>query len=343
MFATDAYAPLIKKLEERSGKKYSANDASQTYVKAFRVVSDHLRAAGYLIADGVLPGNVERGYVVRRLIRRAVRYADTLGVPHGKLGDLTGVAEIGAEETRFRKTLERGMKELARFTAQGSLSAADAFQLFTTYGFPIELIAEEAGLKGIKQIDFEGFKELLKEHQNLSRAGSEQKFKGGLADTSEKTTRLHTAHHLLLKALQFVLGAHVKQRGSNITQERLRIDFSHGEKMTKEQIELVEHIVNEKIHENLPVIRTEIAREDAEKLGAEHEFGAKYPDKVSVYSIGPEGADIAAPEFEKAYSIEFCGGPHVTNTGELAKSGVFKIQKEEAVSAGVRRIKAVLQ
>ena len=284
-----------------------------------------------MIADGVLPGNVERGYVVRRLIRRAVRYADALGVPHGKLGDLTGVAEIGAEEARFRKTLERGMKELARFTAGGSLSAQDAFQLFTTYGFPIELIAEEAGLKGIKQIDFEGFKELLKEHQNLSRAGSEQKFKGGLADTSEATTRLHTAHHLLLKALQQVLGPQVHQRGSNITQERLRIDFSHDKKLTTEQLEQLEQLVNEKIKEDLPVVRTEMPLAEAEKLGAEHEFGAKYPERVSVYSVGP---------LDSAYSTEFCGGPHVQRTGEL---GTFKIVKEEAVAQGIRRIKAVLQ
>ena len=325
VFATQAFTPLIKKLEDASGKTYEKDKRS------FRIVADHLRAAGFLIADGVLPGNVERGYVVRRLIRRAVRYADTLGVPHGKLGDLTGVAEIGAEETRFRKTLERGMKELARFTAGGSLSAADAFQLFTTYGFPIELIAEEAGLKGIKQIDFEGFKELLKEHQNLSRAGSEQKFKGGLADTSEKTTRLHTAHHLLLRALQQVLGAGVHQRGSNITQERLRIDFVHGEKMTAEQKAEVERIVNEKIKEDLPVVRTEMPLAEAEKLHAEHEFGAKYPDRVSVYSVGP---------LDSAFSIEFCGGPHVGHTGEL---GTFKIQKEEAVAQGIRRIKAVLE
>ena len=356
-----AHAPIISYLEKASGKKYL--EVSPLDIRAFRIIADHMKAAVFLIGDGVRPSNTERGYFVRRLIRRGVLYADRLGITENTFSGIVGaVADmykeqypeltaqgveiaqvIAQEEERFRKTLERGVKELARFAGGGELSAQDAFQLFTTYGFPLELIIEEAGARGIKQVDVEGFKELLKQHQNLSRAGSEQKFKGGLADTSEKTTRLHTAHHLLLKALQFVLGAHVKQRGSNITQERLRIDFSHGEKMTKEQIELVEHIVNEKIHENLPVIRTEIAREDAEKLGAEHEFGAKYPDKVSVYSIGPEGADIAAPEFEKAYSIEFCGGPHVTNTGELAKSGVFKIQKEEAVSAGVRRIKAVLQ
>src|SRR3989338_5998858 len=325
VFVTEAFAPLIKKLENLSGKTYAQEKRN------FRIVADHLRAAGYLIADSVLPGNVERGYVVRRLIRRAGRYADMLGVPHGKLGDLTGVAEIAAEEARFRKTLERGMKELARFTAGGSLSAQDAFQLFTTYRFPIELIAEEAGLKGIKQIDFEGFKELLKQHQQLSRAGSEQKFKGGLADTSEATVRLHTAHHLLLKALQLVLGDGVHQRGSNITGERLRIDFNYDKKLTKEQLGQLEQLVNQKIKEDLPVIRTEMALAEAEKLGAEHEFGAKYPERVSVYSVGP---------LDSAFSIEFCGGPHVSRTGEL---GHFKTQKEEAVAQGVRRIKAVLE
>ncbi|MEK7109278.1 MAG: alanine--tRNA ligase, partial [Patescibacteria group bacterium] len=162
---------------------------------------------------------------------------------------------------------------------------------------------------------------------------SEQKFKGGLADTSEATTRLHTAHHLLLKALQMVLGPEVKQRGSNITQERLRIDFSYPQKVTKEQLAEVEKIVNEKIKEDIPVMRTEMNIEEAEKLHAEHEFGAKYPDRVSVYSVGP---------LDSAFSIEFCGGPHVQKTGELAQSGVFKIQKEEAVAQGIRRIKAVL-
>ena len=188
----------------------------------------------------------------------------------------------------------------------------------------------------------------MKKHQELSRAGSEQKFKGGLADHSEKTTRLHTAHHLLLKALQMVLGPQVKQRGSNITSERLRIDFSYGAKMTKEQITEVEKIVNEKIGEALPVTRSTLPRDEAETLGAEHEFGAKYPDMVSVYSVGPRGASESSPQFDKAFSIEFCGGPHVANTSELAGPSTgsgqahFKIQKEEAVAAGIRRIKAVL-
>ena len=356
VYAVGVLRDEIKKLEEWSGKKYNTNTTSlqtQVYedVRAFRVVADHVRAAIFLIGDGAQPSNVERGYVVRRLLRRAVRHSDTLGVPAGALKNLVAViaaeyrvsypaiaaqqpeieSAIEKEEQQFRKTLERGMKELERFTRGGNLSAEDAFQLFTTYGFPIELIAEEAGLKGIKQIDMEGFKELLKQHQELSRAGSEQKFKGGLADTSEKTTRLHTAHHLLLKALQQVLGPHVHQRGSNITQERLRIDFAHDKKLTTEQLEQLERLVNDKIKEDLPVVRTEMTQEEAEKLGAEHEFGAKYPERVSVYSVGP---------LESAYSIEFCGGPHVEHTGEL---GRFKILKEEAVAQGIRRIKAVLE
>ncbi|MES2202797.1 MAG: alanine--tRNA ligase-related protein, partial [Patescibacteria group bacterium] len=290
VFKIDSFTPLITKLEQLSGKKYEDD------VRSFRVVADHVRAASELIADGVMPGNVERGYVVRRLIRRAVRFADKLGVPAGGLLQLTDTPAVAAEEAHFRKTLDRGLKEFSRFAGDGSISANDAYQLVTTYGFPFELIMEEAGERGIKQIDVDGFKELLKKHQDLSRAGSEQKFKGGLADTSEKTTRLHTAHHLLLKALQQVLGPEVHQRGSNITQERLRIDFNYPQKVSKEQLAEVEKIVNQKIQEDLPVVRTEMALADAEKLHAEHEFGAKYPERVSVYSVGP---------LDSAFSIEF--------------------------------------
>jgi alanyl-tRNA synthetase len=342
-----AHKTIIEDLEKSSGTKYADNK------KSFRIIADHVKAAVFLIGDNVKPGNSDQGYFVRRLIRRAVRYADRIGIAQSAFAGLVRpVAEmyrdqypeltekiaeiesvIASEEEKFRKTLARGMKELERFIGQGNLSAQDAFQLVTTYGFPLELILEEAGEKGIKQIDTEGFKELLKQHQDLSRSGSEQKFKGGLADTSEKTTRLHTAHHLLLKALQQVLGPGVHQRGSNITQERLRIDFSWDAKMTDEQKKEVERIVNEKINEDLPVVRTEMAKEEAEKLGAEHEFGAKYPDRVSVYSVGP---------IDHAFSIEFCGGPHVEHTAQIGESGVFKIQKEEAVAQGVRRIKAIL-
>jgi alanyl-tRNA synthetase len=351
-----AHTQIINALEQATGGSYESNK------RAFRVIADHIKAAVFLIADGIAPDSKDQGYFVRRLLRRAIF---ALNKSKGKL-TLAGlvpfvveaykdhypelahqaseiVNQITLEESKFNLTIERGAKELARFVGTGSISAQDAYQLVTTYGFPLELILEEAGEKGIKQIDIEGFKELLKKHQDLSRAGSEQKFKGGLADTSEKTTRLHTAHHLLLKALQIVLGPEVHQRGSNITQERLRIDFNYNGKMTDEQKREVERIVNEKIGEDIPMTRSELPKEEAEKLGAEHEFGAKYPDRVSVYSLGPKGATVENPMFAQAYSIEFCGGPHVTHTGELAQSGKFKILKEEAVSAGVRRIKAVLE
>lgn len=343
---TVAHSSIIKEIEASTGTAYAGNK------RAYRIIADHIKAAVFLIGDGVVPDTKDQGYFVRRLLRRAVLFLHRLN-PGAQLASvIPGIIseykdqypellerqaviaeQVSAEEAKFAATLARGQRELERFTQGGQVSAQDAFQLVTTYGFPLELILEEAGERGIKQIDIEGFKELLKGHQDLSRAGSEQKFKGGLADTSEKTVRLHTAHHLLLKALQQVLGPEVHQRGSNITAERLRIDFNHGAKMTDEQKKEVERIVNEKINEDLPVIRTEMAKEEAEKLGAEHEFGAKYPDRVSVYSVGP---------LESAFSIEFCGGPHVEHTGELKQSGTFKIQKEEAVAQGIRRIKAVL-
>jgi alanyl-tRNA synthetase len=248
--------------------------------------------------------------------------------------------EIWKEELQFGHTLVQGLKEFERI-ATGDISGEQAYTLFTTYGFPFEMTKELAAERGIA-VDEAGYKEHMIKHADLSRAGSEQKFKGGLADASLETTRLHTAHHILLKALQMVLGSHVKQRGSNITSERLRIDFSHGEKMTKEQIAEVERIVNEQIKLHLPMVRSTLPKEEAEKLGAEHEFGAKYPDVVSVYSLGPIGADVDNPQFDNAFSIEFCGGPHVSNTSEIEEGGTFKIQKEEAVAAGIRRIKAVL-
>ena len=214
-----------------------------------------------------------------------------------------------------------------------------SFLLFSTYGFPYELTFEIAKERNMP-IDEAEFQSEFKKHQELSRTASAGTFKGGLADNSEKTTRLHTAHHLLLKALQIVLGPQVKQRGSNITSERLRMDFSYDGKMTDEQKKEAERIVNEKIAEDLPVIRSELPREEAEKLGAEHEFGQKYPDRVSVYSVGPKGATVENPQFDNAFSIEFCGGPHVTHTGEI---GHFKIMKEEASSAGIRRIRGVVE
>jgi alanyl-tRNA synthetase len=356
VFKIDAFAPIISFIETQTGKKYGE---SEEVTKAFRVIADHMRAATFLIADGCTPSNSDQGYFVRRLLRRAVRYADKLGMTGSGLSavvapiaDIYGdaypevssqketiIAVINEEEDRFRETLTRGMKEFEKIVAHDNIiSGTNAFLLFATYGFPLEMTQELAAEKGAR-VNLVEYQKEFEQHKLLSRAGSEQKFKGGLADASEATTRLHTTHHLLLKALQMVLGDHVHQRGSNITAERLRIDFSHPEKVTPEQLAEVEKIVNEKIKEGIPMIRSVMPKEEAEKLGAEHEFGSKYPDTVSVYSLGPKDATEDNPEFEKAFSIEFCGGPHVSNTAEL---GTFKIQKEEAVAAGVRRIKATL-
>lgn len=331
IFMIDVFDSGRAALEKRSNKPYIHVGRGTSYMRSFRIILDHTRAASVMFDAGLRPSNTEQGYVLRRLIRRAIREADNLGIKEAILGELFGghEAEFNAEEAQFRKTLANGMRELERMGGN-----IDAFMLFTTYGFPIELTAEIAKERGI-EIDLEEIKKKMEEHQALSRAGAVQKFAGGLADHAEQTVRYHTAHHLLLKALQIVLGKDVHQRGSNITSERLRIDFSHGQKMTPEQKAEVERIVNEKISEKLPVIRTDMKKEDAEKLGAEHEFGATYPDMVSVYSIGP---------LDNAFSIEFCGGPHVSNTSELGVGGLkFKVQREEASSAGVRRIKAVLE
>jgi len=355
VFTIDTLGAIVAQLEKESGTKYADDKA------AFRVVADHMRGTVFMLTDGVLPSNTDRGYFLRRLIRRATRYADVIKYPAGKLSELARVIAssygdhypevvehlsatekaIADEESKFRETLSRGMKEFEKLHKGDEISGKDAYILFTTHGFPLELTQELAKERGAS-VDLDAFKKEMDAHRDLSRAGAEQKFKGGLADQSEATVRLHTTHHLLLKALQMVLGKHVKQRGSNITGERLRIDFSHTAKMTDEEKKKVEDIVNEKIKEHLPMIRSTMPKEEAEKLNAQHEFGAKYPDVVSVYSLGPVGATQENPQFDKSFSIEFCGGPHVTNTEDIEKGGTFKIQKEEAVAAGIRRIKAVL-
>ena len=350
IFMIDIFNGARQALEEASGKKYGE---SEEVTRSFRIVLDHARAAIFMMAAGVRPSNTEQGYVLRRLIRRAIFETDKLGIKDMLNTDLKLTPayqdqypavyakrkemedEFNQEDVRFRKTLEQGEREFEKLTRSGqTLTAQDAFTLFTTYGFPVELTEEIAKEKKVPMY-LEGLEKMLAEHQALSRSGAAQKFAGGLADHAEQTIKYHTAHHLLLKALQMVLGSEVHQRGSNITSERLRIDFSWGQKVTPEQIAQVEKIVNEKIGEAIPVIRTDMKKEAAEKLGAEHEFGASYPDMVSVYSVGP---------LETAFSIEFCGGPHIANTSELGADGKkFKILKEEASSAGVRRIRAVLQ
>jgi alanyl-tRNA synthetase len=351
IFNIDTLRPLVDAIRAAS---------SQANIRSERIVADHMRASIFFISDGILPSNKERGYVLRRIIRRAITHGRYLmGLPKGFLSTLIDLA-IGAygdaypelaesrkmihevfakEEAAFERTYTNGIKEFEKIIAKsGDVSGDDAFLLFATHGFPIEL-TEELATRAGKKVDREAFLKEAERHKELSRTASAGTFKGGLADSSEKTTRLHTAHHLLLKALQAVLGPTVKQRGSNITSERLRMDFSYDGKMTDEQKKEVERIVNEKIEEDLPVVHSEMPREKAETLGAEHEFGQKYPARVSVYSVGPKSATQEAPQFEKAYSIELCGGPHVSHTGEI---GHFRLAKEEAVGAGIRRVKGVV-
>lgn len=333
-YDTDLFAEIMGKIDEFTA---SAD------MRARRIVADHVRTSVFLMADGVTPSATDRGYILRRIIRRAVRYADMLGITHGGLYHIANVviekygeiysnlkdnAEaiktgIEHEESKFRETLEKGMKEFEKGT--------DAFTLFTTYGFPIELTEELAKEKGIV-IDRTTFDQQMIEHQKLSRTSSAGMFKGGLANHEPQTIKLHTTHHLLLAALQNVLGKDVKQRGSNITEERLRIDFAFDRKMTDEEKKNVEDKVNDWIKRDLKVIKKEMPKAEAEALDAEMEFGAKYADVVSVYFIEDENGNHI--------SKEFCGGPHVEHTGEL---GYFTLQKEEASSAGVRRIKGVLK
>jgi len=340
-YDTDLFEHIFKEIRSQI---YDPKELAESErIKSERIVADHLRAATFMIADGVLPSNTDRGYVLRRLIRRAVLNADKLGVMTNEFGYLCTQGVVNAylpahpeleekrglihdvamkEEMKFRETLDAGLKHFER--------GEDPFILFTSYGFPFELTEELAKEKGIK-LNKEEFDAKFKAHQDLSRSGAEQKFKGGLAGTGEMETKYHTATHLLHQALRDVLGPEVGQKGSNITSERLRFDFAFPRKMTDEEKKQVEDIVNEKIAQALPTQKIVLPKDDAEKTGALHFFDQKYPDQVSIYYIGDS--------IETAYSKEFCGGPHVKNTREL---GVFKISKEEAVSAGVRRIKATL-
>lgn len=330
-----------------SNREMLFNNSDSYNEKNARIVLDHFRTVLFMTADGVVPSNKDAGYIMRRLIRRAWIYLKKLNFnPIGETveeiqvlfytyiekykdiyPELLKVKEdnykvIIDEIEKFKKTVESGLKEFEK--------GVDPFLLATTYGFPIELTLELAQEKGIK-IDLDDFHKKMSEHQKLSQSASAGMFKGGLANHNEKTIKLHTAHHLLLAGLQEVLGREVKQRGSNITEERLRIDFLFDRKMTDEEKEKVEYLVNQKIKENLSVEHLELLKTEAEALGAEMEFGTKYPEKVSVYVIKNNDGTY--------FSKEFCGGPHVSKTGEL---GVFKIQKEEAVAQGIRRIKAIL-
>ena len=341
-FETELFAPIMDKLVELQKVD---NIASR------RIVAEHLRSSMMIICDGGRPSNVDRGYILRRLIRRMVRHMNKLQISLDELSTLIDINVenlkemypaleanketiknvILEEKDKFVKTLEKGEKEFAKEVGQvkeqgeNTVPGKVVFRLYDTYGFPPEVTEELATENGMK-IDKEGFDKLFKEHQEKSRAGSEQKFKGGLASTGEMETKYHTATHLLNAALKQVLGSHVHQRGSNITAERMRFDFSHPAKMTDEEKQKTEDLVNEWITEAIPVEHLEMKKDDSIKMGAEAMFIEKYGDIVSVYKIG----DV---------SIELCGGPHVSNTSEL---GHFKIKKEESSSSGIRRIKAIL-
>lgn len=360
-YQIDTMWPLIQKIEEISGREYVEN---KDVTKAMRVIADHLRTSTMIMGDdrGIGPSNVDQGYIVRRLIRRAVRYGKIIGLKENfcsiiseKVIEIFGdiypevkknkefiLTEMAREESKFRNTIEQGIKEFEKlvdgfrlaFEKTGKLintiSGKQAFKLYDTYGFPLEMTMELAVEHGLN-VDVDDFNVAFKRHQELSRAGAEQKFKGGLADTSEISTKYHTATHLMHSALRKVLGSHVEQRGSNITADRMRFDFSHPEKMTDEQKQQVEDMVNEVIVKNYPVTFAEMSVEEAKKQNAIGLFEDKYGESVKVYTVGNN---------QEIYSREICGGPHVKNTGVLGK---FKIIKEEAVSSGVRRIKAVLQ
>ena len=341
-FETELFAPIMEKLEQLQ---------KVDNIQSRRIVAEHLRASMMIIADGGRPSNIDRGYILRRLIRRMTRHLNKLQIDLQETENLINLnienlkemypeleenketikQVIMEEQNKFVKTLAHGEKEFMKAANKAKEEGKDfidtetVFKLYDTYGFPPEVTEEIAKENNIK-VDMEGFNKLFKEHQEKSRQGSEHKFKGGLAEQNEQTIAYHTATHLLHAALRQVLGDHVKQNGSNITTERLRFDFTHPQKMTKEEIQKVEDLVNERIKEDLPVTCEEMSYEDAKKSGAIGLFTNKYGDRVKVYTIGD-------------FSKEICGGPHVKHTGEL---GTFKIKKEESSSSGVRRIKAVL-
>ncbi len=347
VYETDLFADILKKISELSGKEYGSDEMT---TRAFRIIADHMRTATFIMGDdrGVSPSNVDQGYVLRRLIRRAVRYGMGIGMPEGFTGEVAKVIieqykdvypelkrneafvleQLSLEESRFARTLKQGNREFEKLVEKvqdGQIDGVSAFHLYDTYGFPVEMTEELARERGLT-VDMDGFHDCFRRHQATSQAGAEQRFKGGLADNSEQSARLHTATHLLHAALRKVLGPEVAQKGSNITAERLRFDFSFGRKMTKEELAEVERLVNEAIESHTPVTCEEMTVAQAKEQGAIGLFESKYGEKVKVYTMGP-------------YSKEICGGPHAQNTGDLVS---FKIKKEESSSAGVRRIKAII-
>ena len=348
VYETEVFADILAKIAQLSGHTYGENDS---VTRAFRIIADHVRCATFIIGDqrGVTPSNVDQGYVLRRLIRRAVRYGEQIDMPAGSCSAVAQVvidmykgaypeleqnreriiSELDKEEERFARTLSQGLKEYRKVADKLSkgdcIDGVTAFHLYDTFGFPVEITMELAAEDGLK-VDKDGFDAAFKEHQQKSQVGAEQRFKGGLAEQTEQTARLHTATHLLHAALRKVLGDGVAQKGSNITNERLRFDFSFDRKMTREELDEVERLVNEAIKAGVPVVCEEMPLEEAKKSGAIGLFENKYTQMVKVYTMGD-------------FSKEICGGPHASNTAEL---GSFKIKKEESSSAGVRRIKAVI-
>lgn len=349
--AIDLAKPINDQLEIISGKKYEEN------TKAFRVVTDHIKSAVWLATDGVVPSNTGQGYVLRRLVRRAIKFALDLGITQNVISQLAPIVReiygedykeiignydltlsvLEKEERVFRQTLQKGLRELEKVANQHSLSGADVFKLYDTYGFPQELTVEECSLRGFKLNDKwrEEYELSMQEQRERSRTATAGQFKGGLQDHSDIVIKYHTATHLMYRALRNILGDHVIQRGSNITPERLRFDFSHNEKMTPKQIKAVEDMVNEQIQKDWLMTWREENTKEALDSGVMGAFGDKYGEIVKVYTVGdPDG---------KNYSREICGGPHVDHTGRLGEEGKsFKILKEESSSAGIRRIKASL-
>ena len=340
IYETDVFLPLLSQIEDLS---------TAENIKSSRIIADHIRASVFLISDGVTPSNVERGYVLRRLIRRSIRHAALLKIDTDFLAPLAKtfvktygyyypklvefepaiIDELEKEEQKFKKALAQGIRNFEKI--QGNISAKTAFDLYQNFGFPIELTIELASEKN-KSVDAKGFEKLIKKHQQTSRAAS-QKTRGGLATQSDRAAKLHTATHLLHQALRDVLGSHVHQTGSHITDERLRFDFSHSNKLTDEQIKKVQEIVNQKIKDNLKVNKKTMPKEAADELGAIGLFNEKYGDLVNIYYIGK------TDDIKMAISKEFCGGPHANSTGEL---GQFKILKEESAGSSVRRIYATI-
>ncbi len=352
MFRISILWPIIEKLQEISGKKY------ENHRESMQVIADHLRAATFLAVDGCVPSNKEQGYVMRRLLRRAIRFAFELGIEQNFMEEIVPVIadlyhddfpEVAQkrdevitvlikEEKAFRQTLRKGIREFDKLT-QGGLTGKELFTLYDTYGFPIELSVEEAYKRDVSVSEKwrEEFDTLMKEQRERSQTAAKGAFRGGLGGQTLQHKKLHTATHLMYQALRDVLGGHVVQRGSNITEERLRFDFSHPEKVTREQLNEVEKIVNEQIAKDLKISFAEYPTQEATgKLGALGQFGDRYGDTVKVYKMIADGAN-------KPFSFEICGGPHVEHTTQLFEDGKkFKILKEESSSAGIRRIKAVL-